>query len=105
MSRIRLRGLILFAAGAILTIGAFKLLIQAGYSESSGIRRGRAAALSIPALIAVYGLIELIAGVSFFAVASKWNALDWKVRLGISSLIILGILITCFASLRYYLMN
>lgn len=91
------------AAGAALTIGLFYFHGGFDGSETSGIRRGAAEFLAIPALFALCGLIELIAGVKFYRVAAKWDSIDEGLRWVLSVLLLFLFIGVIFALLIFYM--
>ena len=103
MIKARLLGLVKFVLGTIATILAFYYFVYLAGTRSSGTQRPQAEYLSIPAVFAIIGLIELVAGVQFYRVSAIWQTVDeWK-RWAVS-LLLIGILCALiFALLIYYL--
>lgn len=99
----RLLGIIKFVLGSIGTILAFYFFVYLAGTHSSATQRPQAEFLSIPAVFAIIGLIEFIAGVPFYRVSAIWQTIDeWK-RWTLS-LLFIGILCALiFSLLIYYL--
>lgn len=100
MIKARLLGLLKFVVGAIATMVAFHYLVGI---RSTGSQRPFAEFISIPAVFAIMGLIECIAGVPFYRVSAHWLSMDeWK-RWSVSILLIGTVFGLIAALLVYYL--
>jgi hypothetical protein len=102
MMTTRVLGSLKLAAGAALTIGLFYFHGGFDGSETSGIRRGVAEFVAIPAVFALCGLIELIAGVKFYRVAARWDSIHEGLRWVLSALLLFLVLGMIFGLLIYY---
>lgn len=103
MNKARLLGLFKFVLGTIATMLAFYYFVYLAGTRNPATQRPQAEYLSIPAVFAIIGLIEFIAGVQFYRVSAIWQSIDeWK-RWTLS-LLFIGILCALiFALLIYYL--
>lgn len=84
---VRLQGLIKLAVGVVLT-----LIVAAIGGAVSGSVAGLARVAALPlALLGFVGLIEIVAGVPFTQLQSKWDTMHGLARFGLGLLIIAAV--------------